>query len=260
MMATTQILITLDSLRWDVFTRLDDSCFLKQQDYDLVHTHGTYTLPSHSAMFTGKLPSRVGSAFDFSAKTNRQMKRMPPWRLDNPESFCQANFNLTGTSIMSGFNRLGFLTVGTGAVSWFDTSKPAHLSYLHDFMVYRYFGKQSAEEQVDFVLDEMSQCPREQPMFLFINFGETHPPFVTKNKTKKTPWNSTFFSLFKAQSFCLGFLDAQIQRLFAHSRLQKDVNAFICSDHGTCFGEDGMFGHSFYHPKIMDVPMVEIIR
>ena len=27
----------------------------------------------------------------------------------------------------------------------------------------------------------------------------------------------------------------------------------VCSDHGECFGEDGLYGHGFYHPKVMEV-------
>jgi arylsulfatase A-like enzyme len=30
----------------------------------------------------------------------------------------------------------------------------------------------------------------------------------------------------------------------------------ICGDHGECFGEDEHWGHGFYHPKVMEVPMI----
>jgi hypothetical protein len=29
----------------------------------------------------------------------------------------------------------------------------------------------------------------------------------------------------------------------------------MCADHGECFGEEGFYGHSFYHPKVFEVPM-----
>jgi glucan phosphoethanolaminetransferase (alkaline phosphatase superfamily) len=30
----------------------------------------------------------------------------------------------------------------------------------------------------------------------------------------------------------------------------------VTADHGECFGEDGLWGHAIYHPKIMHVPLL----
>jgi arylsulfatase A-like enzyme len=35
----------------------------------------------------------------------------------------------------------------------------------------------------------------------------------------------------------------------------RDVTVVMCGDHGDCFGEEGLYGHGFYHPKVMQVPM-----
>jgi hypothetical protein len=41
--------------------------------------------------------------------------------------------------------------------------------------------------------------------------------------------------------------------------LPKPVHVFILADHGECFGEEGLWGHSFYHSKIIEVPFTNFI-
>ena len=35
----------------------------------------------------------------------------------------------------------------------------------------------------------------------------------------------------------------------------REVTVVMCGDHGDCLGENGLWGHGFYHPKVMEVPM-----
>jgi arylsulfatase A-like enzyme len=37
--------------------------------------------------------------------------------------------------------------------------------------------------------------------------------------------------------------------------LPRPLWLVIMADHGDCMGEDGLWGHSFYHPKVMEIPM-----
>ena len=42
--------------------------------------------------------------------------------------------------------------------------------------------------------------------------------------------------------------------------LPKPVHVIMVADHGECFMEqDGVFGHAFVHPKILEVPFTHFI-
>ena len=55
-----------------------------------------------------------------------------------------------------------------------------------------------------------------------------------------------------AQRASLEYVDRLLAQLF--DKL-KHFFAVVCGDHGDCWGEDGLWGHGFYHPMVMRVPM-----
>ncbi len=63
-----QILITLDSCRWDTFEQANLPC-LKSGNVQQCWTHATFTMAAHQAFFAGKLPHRFGGEefFDTAA-------------------------------------------------------------------------------------------------------------------------------------------------------------------------------------------------
>ena len=252
------MLITLDSLRWDVFNAAPMNSFLKQFPHEKAYTHGTYTLPSHTAFFTGKLPCTYNGQFDTCARSGRRMTGKPQWRLMNPESDGPAVMKLGGKNIVDGFNKKGYHTIGTGAVSWFNPNKPAHIPVLRDFHANMWFGEYTqAAKQVSFVADQIASATKKgQPYFAFINFGETHHSFRVRPQDKPVPYGNKKNCL-HAQLRCLIFLDNMLSGFISHL---KNVDIVICSDHGDCFGEDNLWGHSFYHPKVIEVPIIKISK
>ena len=70
-----QILITIDSCRWDTFERAKTS-FLKSGPYEKCATHGTFTMAAHHAFFAGKLPHSYSGRkfFDTAALSKRRKK------------------------------------------------------------------------------------------------------------------------------------------------------------------------------------------
>jgi len=247
------MLITLDSLRWDVFEAAPKNMYLKQSPYAKAFTHGTYTLPSHTAFFTGKLPCTYNGTFDTCARSGRKITGTPQWRLMNPESDGPAVVKLGGKDIIDGFNKKGYKTIGTGAVSWFNPTKPARIPAIDNFEKYGWFGEYTqAARQIAFVGSHIASS--KQPYFAFINFGETHHSFKTNPRDKATPYGN-FKQCFEAQARCLMFLDSILFELISQL---NDVDIIICADHGDCFGEDGLWGHSFFHPKVIEVPIIKI--
>jgi hypothetical protein len=250
-----QILITLDSLRWDVF-ELANLPFLKSFPYSKAHTHGTYTLPAHqSFLVIGKLPSSSnGDQFDTCARSMRKTSKQQ-WRLSNPESVAPNEILLSGRNLVDGFNRKGYNTIGTGAVSWFDDGRDGHLNVVDDFKNYKFFGEYVyAKEQTNYVLDQISKTA--DKYFAFLNLGETHHTFRISENDKPTSYSNKAVCM-KAQIRCIEYLDGVIKK-FVDSI--DNVEIIICADHGECFGEDGFWGHSFFHEKVMEVPILKIVK
>ena len=52
------------------------------------------------------------------------------------------------------------------------------------------------------------------------------------------------------------FLDERMGELLdLFEETARKVTVVACSDHDECFGEEGLYGHGFYHPKVMEVPI-----
>jgi len=260
-----QIFITLDSLRWDVFEQAQTPFLKSLGSWKKAQTQATYTFPAHLSFFAGKLPQttdrsdyydagafRVGA--DGALERSRQL-----YRLDNPEAPRPADVTLAGKNIVEGFRRLGYATVGSGAVSWFDPVLPAGRYLCEGFEYYSFFhgpkhaSHASARQQIDWARSTLEAIQR--PYFLFLNFGETHHRFVYEG----CEWYDTPFTYgnqhdcHQRQRACLEYLDAAIRDLLSGL---DHYDLVICSDHGEAFGEDGLWGHGFYHPVIMEVPLL----
>lgn len=261
-----QIFVTIDSLRWDTFQEARLPFLRSLGLWKKAFTQATYTFPAHMSFFVGKLPQTIDQTdhYDTVAArcdpvSGRLVRNRQLYRLDNPEAPRSALITLDGGNIVEGFRRQGYTTVGTGAVSWFNPALPAGRYLTEPFEHYKFFdgphhaSHASACKQVDWV--HQTLAGRSTPWFLFVNFGETHHRFVYEG----CPWFDDRFQYGDAveckrrQRACLEYLDGQIQRLLQRF---SGYDLVICSDHGEAFGEDGLWGHGFYHPTIMQVPML----
>jgi arylsulfatase A-like enzyme len=260
-----QILLTLDSLRWDVFQEADAPFLKGLGDWKKGFTQATYTFPAHMSFFAGKLPQTTDNtdfydtvAFRVGAE-GRLTRNRQLYRLENPEAPRDGGIKLTGRNLIEGFKRHGYATIGAGAMSWFNPVLPAgkFLTEGFDYFFFREGPKHashaSARHQIEWALEVIAAVRR--PYFLFINFGETHHRFVYEG----CPWFDQPFAYGNAaecrrrQRACLEYLDTAIAGLLGQL---SDYDLVICSDHGEAFGEDGLWGHGFYHPVIMEVPML----
>jgi len=262
-----QILIVFDSLRWDVFKSADTPFLRSLGKWKKAYTPGTYTLPAHMSFFIGKLPhtfdeknyyDTVATRFDKRKKSPyRGTKQL--WRLANPEAPRPSEYTLEGRNIIVGFRTKGYFTIGTGGVNWFNPDLPAGKILTEYFETFKFFGGQdyschvSAEYQIEWVLDSLHKIKR--PYFLFINFGETHHRFVYKNcpwYDEKSPYGHSR-ECKRRQRMCIEYLSKQIERLLIQL---SDYDLVMCSDHGEAMGENGLWGHGFYHKRILEVPLL----
>jgi hypothetical protein len=252
------VLVVADSTRFDTFVQADTPFLKRMGHVRLAYAQATYTWPAHMAMMVGHLPHCFQDV-PFYNRYRRQLWRLGTTKGTGGGKHQQLPFISLPSehSLPDGFRKLGFTTIGTGAVSWF--SHPIWKSW---FELFRY--EPDAERQVDWFLE---QLPTHQKFFGFLNFGETHEPYSYPGQSQPMPMGyqehkllrgpvsaEDFASLHRRQVWSLEFLDRCIERLC--SQLPKATVVVFTADHGECFGEDDLFGHGFYHPKVMEVPLL----
>jgi hypothetical protein len=257
------LLVTYDSCRFDAYQEARTPVLDTHATARQAWAQANYTYASHAAMFQGHLPH----VFAEEPYYNRYVNQL--WRIENPRS-AKAHVLLPpdSSSIIDGFNQLNYFTCGTGAMHWFR-SKKNHLRW--DWQAWKWTGT-DARQQVDWIKDELSSRP-DQPFFAFINFGETHFPYEfdgqsgVENRSEARSLRRRGFAaegeehafdedMWRLQVASTEFLDERIGDLLDfYGETGRRVKVVMCSDHGECFGEEGFYGHGFYHPKVLEVPM-----
>lgn len=248
-------IITLDSLRYDVAKKANtpvlSGIFSKYGvKWEKAYAQGTFTLPSHISMFqAGKLPENRNSKLPF---LNRKI--LAPFSVSLPwERNRKALYNLPeGENLVKSFRKKGYDTIGIGGVAWFSnemaTSKFWGQQYFEKFYWDKKFlpkEKESFKNQLELIEDIFLNRKKERPYFFFLNIASTHSPFMYFGFSKN------------GQSRALEKIDLLFPVLF--DNLPRPCHVFIMADHGECFGEDGLWGHGFYHPKVMEIPFAEFI-
>src|SRR5436190_5761544 len=164
------LLMTLDSCRYDTFAAANAPNLRAVGDLHRAYAPGTFTFSSHAAMFMGFTPGRpeeltpyvnpkFGRIFRLSA-AGAHPGQHPPFA------------TLDGRDVIDGFKRRGFLTVGSGAVRWFDPDTDTSRALIQSFDRFFYPGNtHSLRRQIDFLLASIDGV--ERPVFAFLNVGET---------------------------------------------------------------------------------------
>lgn len=263
-----QIFLTLDSLRWDVFKNANLPFLKSLGCWKKAYTPANYTLPAHMSFFMGKLPQTLDKTdyYDSTALhiegvfKKKYIRKIPFWRLINPESGRDSKYQFSGANIIQGFKDLGYFTVGSGAASWFNNELAPGKYLTEDFDVFSFFdgpdfqSLKSAKKQVHWAKNNLANLS--QPYFLFINFGETHHKFIYEGCDwefdKKNPYGNRKECLYR-QMKCIEFLDREIESLLSGL---TNYELIICSDHGEAMGESGLWGHGFHHKTIVEVPLL----
>lgn len=252
------LFITLDSCRYDTFQRATLPHMKAVGPLHKAMAPSHFTFGSHAAMFAGFTP---GLATLQAPWLNPKFAKI--FKLANGGALgsAQAGFGLEGRTIIDGFNREGYTTIGTGAVGWFKTHTPTGRQLSLDFQHFLYAGNTySLGRQLAWV-DERLADAADTPVFLFINVGETHVPYYHAGADWPLEDNPCvpFQTVDRRrecamrQRRCSEFIDREIATLlerFAHATI------VICADHGDCWGEDGLWEHGISHPMTLTVPLI----
>jgi hypothetical protein len=247
-------LVTLDALRHDVAVEalasggMPNLAALIPGGFEERHTPATFTYAAHHAFFAGFFPTPVARG---------RHQRPIAMRFAGSRSIGADTLVLDAPCLISGSRAAGYRTICIGGTSFFDPRAPmgATLPALFDESHWsREMGVASASasaRQFGLAAERLRAFPRDQRILLFINAAATHPP--TRMFVPGASADST-----ATQLAALVELDRHLPPLVDAMRSRGGAVGIVCSDHGTCFGEDGHRGHRVAHDKVWTVPYAEV--
>jgi hypothetical protein len=251
------LFITVDSCRYDTFEAADAPNLKAIGPLYRAYSPSHYTYGAHASFFMGFTP---GVAEKSESYINPKFAKI--FKLDNAglPGFAPAYMSLKGKSIMEGLRKKGYFTIGSGAAGWFNDKTETGKVLTSDFDVYYYSGNTySICRQLDWINTQMNKTSA--PKFVFLNVGETHVPYYYES----APWDrmdnpcrpfakdNDAQKCLTRQKACLEYIDHKLAPLLA--RFAK-ATILACSDHGDCWGEDGLWEHGIHHPKTLEVPLL----
>lgn len=247
------LMICLDTLRYDAAVReeaAETTPVLNQYGpWQKCQAPGNFTWPSHHAMFAGFLPLRYDAKKMadrerlFCSSDTRSGKKAP-----------EGAYVFSGGTIMEGIAKEGYETWCIGGVSFFDKRSELGKVFPGYFQKSYWrpsFGcavKDSTRNQVDFLLKKMEEAEADRHIFLYLNVDAIHYPnyFYLEGADKDS---------IESHGAALAYADRELGRLFeGWKRIRKEAFVICCSDHGTCYGEDGCQFHGINHPAVNTVP------
>lgn len=250
------LFITLDSCRYDTFSQAAVPAIKAVAPFHKARSPSYFTYGSHSAMFVGFTPGITGAAEALlDPKFGKLFKIVGA---GHPGKGTEG-FELQGRDIIEGFCNLGYTTIGTAAMSWFDpqTVTGRHLS--QSFEHFFYAGPHYLRRQIEWVAERLDQT--ENPTFTFINVGETHVPYwhegaawsAEDNPCHPFQREDRSGECRTRQTACLEFADRLLADIIVR---HMDHTIIICADHGDCWGEDGLWEHGIMHEMTTTVPLL----
>ncbi len=247
------LFICLDTLRYDVAVQEEaagTTPVLNQYGpWEKCQAPGNFTYPSHHAMFAGFLPCR----YDAKTVADRELLFFPR-QIGLGNKVPEGAYGFTGSTIMEGLEADGYATWCVGGVAFFDKRSPigkVFPGYFNKSYWNPSFScpvKDSTKNQVNFILNKVAEAEKNQPIFLYINVNAIHYPnyFYLDGASHDN---------LQTHAAALRYVDQELGRLFDAWKNQRgDALVICCSDHGTCYGEDGYQFHGINHPAVNTIP------
>jgi arylsulfatase A-like enzyme len=248
------LMLVLDALRFDVASdalaagQTPNLERLLEGGWERRHALGTFTLPAHEAMFAGFFPT---------PPTPGPHSRPIAVRFAGSRTIASHTLVLEGPTLPSSYAAAGYHTLCFGGVGYFDPQSPLGGQLVRDFAETHWSRETGVTSprapalQFRQIAERLAKIPPGERVFLFINAAATHPP--TRIFAAGASDEST-----ETQRAALIALDRHVPELLSALRRRGGAVGIVCSDHGTCFGEDGFVGHRHAHPLVMNVPYAEV--
>lgn len=246
------LFVCIDSLRYDVAIREEEQgrtpVLNRYGKWRECQAPGNFTYPSHQAMFAGFLPVDAGVR-DMKKREKLFFSEDIGMGRRAPEgAFC-----FHGSTIVEGLEREGYDTYCIGGLSFFDKRTdigkvmPGYFQHSYWNPSFGCKIKESATNQIDFAVRKVHEIPEGKLIMMYINISAIHYPNYFYVEGEKHDSVET-------HAAALRYVDEELDRLFEAFQDKGDTFCICCSDHGTCYGEDGYLYHGFNHPIVNTVP------
>lgn len=250
------VLLTLDTLRYDVAARAASEGRLPHLGrllpggaWEKRHTPGSFTWSAHQAFFAGFLPTPVAPG---------PHHRLFAVAFEGSETIGPQTAVVDGPNIVTGLASRGYHTICVGGVGFFNRQNelgrvlPDLFHEAHWSPELGVTAPDSTENQFVLAARCLSALPSDQRVFLFVNVSALHQPnyFYRDDHPVDDP---------VSQAAALRYVDSCLPILLEALAARGDSFWIVCSDHGTCYGEDGITGHRVAHEAVWTVPYAELL-
>lgn len=259
------LFISLDSCRYDTARAVSTPALDTVGPLQRAQAPSYFTYGSHAAFWMGFTPGVPGSERPWLNPKRGKLFRM--LHVGTEKHREPGSFQLQGPNLIEGFRRLGHRTIGSGSVAWFDPDTETGSQLGAPFDRFHYAGDTwSLPHQLDWIDTELAGLAPDQPVFLFLNVGETHVPYWHEGASWPrwpspcVPFGGASCSARESrrrQRACLRWVDQRLQPLISHFQA---ATILVCADHGDCWGEDGLWEHGISHPATLTVPLWMRVR
>lgn len=250
------LFITFDTLRYDVAQAQwargltpNLAALLPDSGWQRRHSPASFTYAAHQAFFAGFLPT--------PAEPGRH-PRLFAAQFPGSETSDENTFVFPQATIVEALAARGFHTACIGGVGFFNQQSalgsvlPSLFAEAHWSPELGVTNPDSTRAQVALAQQIIARTPAQQRLFLFLNISALHQPnyFYLPGATTDS---------IDSHAAALRYVDAELAPLFAALRQRSPCFAVLCSDHGTCYGDDGYYGHRLAHPAVWDVPYADCL-
>lgn len=247
------LFICLDTLRYDAAVQEERAqgtpVLARYGPWEKCQAPGNFTYPSHHAMFAGFLPCAYGT----KKMSDRELLFFPK-HIGLGRKVPEGAYGFSGSTIMEGLEKEGYDTWCVGGVAFFDKRSdmgkvfPGYFQKSYWNPSFACPVKESTKNQVDLILKKIALADKGRPVFLYLNVDAIHHPnhFYLEGALRDD---------LRSHRAALRYVDRELGRLFDRWKEMRG-SAFVicCSDHGTCYGEDGCWSHGIDHPAVLTVP------
>lgn len=246
------LFVCLDTLRYDVAKEEEENggtpVLNAHGPWKKCHAPGNFTFPSHMAMFAGYLPGPA----EYVPLMERE-RLFVPKTVGMGEKRSKYSFCYEEATFVQGLEHVGYDTICIGGVGFFNKQSelsrvmPGYFKESYWRPSFRCTVRESAAHQVDFAIRKLQEKESDQRVMMYINISAIHYPnyFYVRGAKKDNV---------ETHRAALRYVDQELGRLFDAFQERNDTFVIACSDHGTCYGEDGYQFHCHSHEIVNTVP------
>lgn len=264
------LFLCLDALRYDVAKEeeeLGNTPILSQYGHwQKCQAVGNFTYPAHQGMFAGFFPCYA------DAKQHKErIQLFFPENVGMGRKAPKGVYGFYSRTFVEALAEEGYETCCIGGVSFFDKRSglgkifPSYFTHSFWNPSFSPMAADSTRNQVDFARSWIEKIPFDKKIFMYLNISAIHYPNYFYLDLEQNPnqiihpnkgWERDNK---KSHRAALRYVDRELAPLFDAFKEKGDTFVICCSDHGTCYGEDGYFSHGINHPMVNTIPYIHYI-